>query len=77
MNLTVNEVLLNAGVLAVSLLKKDTGSGIKEVDLYRVMPGNLLFILYLILSLQQECRVMPGNLLFILYLILSVQQECS
>ena len=55
MNLTVNEVLLNAGVLAVSLLKKDTGSGIKEVDLYRVMPGNLLFILYLILSLQQEC----------------------
>ena len=76
MNLTVNEVLLNAGVLAVSLLKKDTGSGIKEVDLYRVMPGNLLFILYLILSLQQECRVMPGNLLFI-YLILSLQQECS
>ena len=38
-SLAINEDLLNAGVLAVNLIKNDSGSGVKEVDLYKIMPG--------------------------------------
>lgn len=39
MNLTINEDLLDAGVVAVNIRKFDPGSGVKNVDIYKVMPG--------------------------------------
>ena len=38
-SLTINEDLLDSGVLAVNLMKNDSGSGIKNVDIYKIMPG--------------------------------------
>ena len=43
-NLTVNTELLDAGVLAVNLRKSDSGSGVRTVDVYQVMPGSLYII---------------------------------
>lgn len=42
MNLTVNTELLDANVLAVNVMKTDSGSGVKEVDIYQVLPGSHL-----------------------------------
>lgn len=44
MYLTVNNDLLDAGVLAVSLRKIDSGSGVREVDLYQIMPGIIIML---------------------------------
>lgn len=46
MNLTINDELLAAGVLAVNLRKTDIGSGVREVDLYQIMPGTILGIIF-------------------------------
>lgn len=42
MNLTINDELLEAGVLAVNLRKTDIGSGVREVDLYQILPGMIV-----------------------------------
>ena len=52
-NLAINDDLLDAGVLAVNLMKNDTGSGVREVDLYRIMPGMLL--IYIIIRNKDVC----------------------
>ncbi len=39
MNLTINNELLDANVLAVNVMKADSGSGVREVDLYQIIPG--------------------------------------
>ena len=38
-NLTINDELLDANVLAVNINKTDSGSGVKNVDLYRINNG--------------------------------------
>ena len=40
MNLSINSELLTAGVLAVNVEKRDNGSGVRGVDLYKVLSGN-------------------------------------
>ena len=40
-NLTINEELLEAGVLAVNFVQHEAGSGIREVDLCQIMPGEI------------------------------------
>lgn len=37
--MTINEELPNASVLAINLRKTDSGSGVREVDLYKIVPG--------------------------------------
>ena len=49
-NLTINEELLDAGVLAVDLRKTDIGSGVREVDLYQVMPGMISYSIVILLA---------------------------
>ena len=44
MNLTINNELLDANVLAVNLMKADSGSGVREVDLYQITPGRTAHI---------------------------------
>jgi hypothetical protein len=45
--LTINYELLDAGVLGVNVVKIDSGSGVKEVDLYQILPGNSCVVLLL------------------------------
>lgn len=42
MNLTINDELLEAGVLGVNLRKTDIGSGVREVDIYQILPGMII-----------------------------------
>lgn len=42
--MTINDDLLQAGVLAINFLKMDTGSGVREVDLCQIMPGNYIVV---------------------------------
>ena len=42
-NLTINEELLEAGVLAVNFVQHEAGSGVREVDLCQIMPGEIFF----------------------------------
>lgn len=58
-NLTVNDELVEAGVLAVNLMKSDLGSGVREVDLYQVMPGIVVIVPFVGLHLCDKfycCR---------------------
>lgn len=38
-NLTISDELLEGGIMAVDISKRDSGSGVKEVDIYKVTPG--------------------------------------
>ena len=40
----MNNELLDAGVLAVTLNKSDLGSGVQGVDLYQILPGEYLIL---------------------------------
>ncbi len=57
--MTVNDELLEAGVLAVNFMKTDLGSGVKEIDLLQILSGKILNYLHWLLLIN--CYFLDGN----------------